>query len=122
MSKVLIIEDDSTGAQLLATLLGLEGHQAIQAKHWTNLLQDVEQQRPAVIIMDVRLRSQSGFDVLEQIRTHPAPAIARTPVLMMSAEDHRVRSRMAGANGFIDKPYSLEALTNAIRRAEEGGE
>jgi DNA-binding response OmpR family regulator len=120
VSKILIVEDDSTGAQLLATLLKMEGHQTVQAEHWTNLLQDIEQQRPDLVIMDVRLRTQSGFDVLRQVRAHPDSAIAHTPVLMMSAEDHRVQSRRAGANGFIDKPYNLAALANAIRHAEEG--
>jgi two-component system sensor histidine kinase ChiS len=120
VQKILIIEDDPSGAHLLATLLRMEGYQAFQAGHWTNLVQDVEEQQPDLVIMDVRLQAQSGFDVLEQIRTHADPAVARTPVLMISAEDQRTRSRLAGANGFIEKPYSFLALVDAIRHAEEG--
>lgn len=120
VQRVLVVEDDPAGARLIAILLGMEGYQALQPEHWTNLVEDVEQQQPDLILLDVRLRAQSGFEVLAQIRTHPDPAVARTPVLMMSAEDHQSRSRQAGANGFIDKPFNLSALTDAIRHAEEG--
>ena len=120
MQKILIIEDDPSGALLLATLLGMQGYQALQPEHWNNLVQDVEQQQPDLVIMDVRLRVQSGLDVLGQIRAHSNSAVARTPVIMMSAEDHRFRSREVGANGFIDKPYSLSALVDAISHAKEG--
>lgn len=120
LHKILIIDDDPSGAQLLATLLELEGYQACQIANWKEPLQDIEQDRPDLVLIDIRLRTRSGFDVLAQIRSHPDPELANTPVLMMSAEDYRVKSRQAGANGFVPKPLDLPAFYAIIREIEEG--
>ena len=120
MQKVLIVDDDPVGAQLLATLLELERFKAIQLESWTDPLGDLEHHRPNLVIMDVRLQSKSGFDILKQIREHPDSDIAGTPVLMMSVDDHRIQSRRAGANGFIAKPFDLPSLLRAIRDVKEG--
>jgi DNA-binding response OmpR family regulator len=120
VSKVMIVDDDSAGTQLLATLLQLEGYDPLPLQDWKDPIQDIELQRPNLIVMDVRLRGKDGFEVLAKIRSHPDPDLARTPVLMMSVDDHRVRSRQSGADGFISKPFDLTALAESIRKIEEG--
>jgi DNA-binding response OmpR family regulator len=117
--KVLIVDDDASGTQLLATLLRLEGHEALPLQDWGDPARDVEQYRPDLVIMDVRLGSRSGLDLLEEIRALQDPFVARTPVLMMSVDDHQLQSLRAGANGFIAKPFDLPALLEAIRKVKE---
>lgn len=119
MESILIVDDDLVGAQLLATLLQMEGYEVLQPAHWSDLVKDIEEQRPTWIIMDVRLGQRSGFDVLKKIRAHPNTQIARTPVFMMSANDYRMQSKLAGANGFIDKPFHIPALLAAMRQTKE---
>lgn len=121
MKKILIVDDDPAGARLLATLLELEGHQPLPAENWQDPIQDLTASQPDLIIMDVRLRSKTGFDLLGEIRAHPDPELASTPVLMMSAEDFRIQSKRADADGFISKPFDLAALRKAIQEIEEGG-
>jgi DNA-binding response OmpR family regulator len=118
--KVLIIDDDASGTQLLATLLKLEGFEALPLEDWEDPVRDIERQQPDLVIMDVRLRGKNGFEILERARTHLNPDVAHTPVLMMSVDDHRVQSRQAGADGFIAKPFNLSALMESIRKIEEG--
>jgi CheY-like chemotaxis protein len=120
MRKVLVIDDDPTGTQLLLTLLGLEGYQGFELKDWTDPVRDVERLRPDLVIMDVRLSVTDGYQVLETIRAHPEPEVAGVPVLMMSAEDVREQSRSAGADGFVEKPFELTILLAAIQQAMEG--
>ena len=119
MYKVLVIDDDPSGTQLLITLLGLDGHQGYAVEHWRDPLHDVEALRPDLVIMDVRLRVTDGLDVLRQLRAHPVPALAATRVLMMSAEDFSAQCKAAGADGFVEKPFRLEALTAAIQKVME---
>jgi CheY-like chemotaxis protein len=119
MYRVLVIDDDPSGTQLLITLLGFEGHQGYGVENWRDPLHDVEALRPDLVIMDVRLRVTDGFDVLRQIRAHPDPGVAAVPVLMMSAEDVRAQCQIAGADGFVEKPFRLEALMAAIQKAME---
>ena len=119
MQSVLIIDDDPAGTQLLMTLLGFEGYQACRLEDWRDPVSDVEKVRPDLVIMDVYLRTRNGFDLLSQLRAHPDPGVARTPVLMMSAEDYGARCKQAGANAFLAKPFSIRALMATIHEIEE---
>ncbi len=121
MYKVLVIDDDRSGTALLITLLELEGFQASRLEDWANPLADVERQRPDLVIMDVYLSVRDGVELLGEIRAHPEPRIANTPVLMMSAEDLEARCLAAGANSFVEKPFELERLVATIRGIMEVG-
>jgi CheY-like chemotaxis protein len=120
MPRVLVIDDDPTGTQLLLTLLGLEGYQGFKLENWADPVRDVERQRPDLVIMDVRLSVTDGYKVLETIRAHPDPEVAGVPVLMMSAEDVREQCRSGGADGFVEKPFELTTLLAAIQQTMEG--
>jgi DNA-binding response OmpR family regulator len=117
--QVLIIDDDPHGARLLCTLLSMEGLCPFEIEDWGNPLGDVEKHRPSMVIVDVRLRTRSGFDLLDQIRAHPDPSVASTIVIMMSAEDYRKQSRQAGADGFVAKPFDVPAMLEIIKSQEE---
>ncbi|HSJ54593.1 MAG TPA: response regulator [Anaerolineae bacterium] len=117
--KILIVDDDPSGTQLLITLLGFEGYKGFGPDEWANPLASVEQHRPELVIMDVRLRSRDGVELVQQLRSAPNPAVASTPVLMMSAEDHRRRCLSAGANGFLEKPFDRTVLLRTIEEILE---
>jgi len=117
---VLVIDDDASGAQLVATLLELEGYRAIQVSDWDEPLQDLEAQHPSLALIDVRLHGKSGFDLLSQIRNHPDPEVAGIPVIMMSAEDHYLQSQRDGANGFLSKPFNVPAMLEIVRNTGGG--
>lgn len=118
--RILIVDDDPSGTQLLITLLGFEGYEGFRPDEWTDPLASVEQHRPDLVIMDVRLRSRDGVDLVQQLRSLPDPDVANTPVLMMSAEDHRRRCLSAGANGFLEKPFDRSVLLATIEQILEG--
>ena len=120
MYKILVIDDDPTGTQLLLTLLKLEGYQGSKLENWADPLGDVKAQGPDLVIMDVYLTTEDGFDLLSQIRAHPDPGLAGLPVLMMSAEDLGTESLSAGADGFVEKPFDLGILLGTIRKIMEG--
>jgi len=119
-TKILIVDDDASGTQLLITLLGFEGYQGFGPDEWTNPLASIERHHPELVIMDVHLRSRDGVELVQQLRSAPNPAVAATPVLMMSAEDHRRRCLSAGANGFLEKPFDRMVLLTTIAEILEG--
>jgi len=118
--KILIVDDDPSGTQLLITLLRFEGYQGFGPDEWADPLASVEQHQPKLVIMDVHLRSRDGVELVQQLRSAPNPAVAATPVLMMSAEDHRRRCLSAGANGFLEKPFDRAMLLTTIEEILEG--
>jgi DNA-binding response OmpR family regulator len=117
--KILIIDDDRAGTQLLSTLLDFEGHRTQALKNWEDPVSEVERYRPDLVLMDVYLRATNGLDILGQIRMHSDPEVANVAVLMMSAEDQQLRSLQAGANGFLEKPFRIDALATTIREITE---
>jgi DNA-binding response OmpR family regulator len=117
--KILVIDDDPSGTELLITLLGLEGFQGSRLEDWTDPLADVKRHHPDLVIMDVYLSGWDGVELLSAIRAHPEPRIANTPVLMMSAEDLESRCVSAGANAFVGKPFDLKKLMVTIREITE---
>jgi len=118
--KILVIDDDPTGTELLITLLGLGGYQGCAVENWDDPLGEVVEKAPDLVIIDVRLSGRDGLVLLKQVRNHPIPAVASTPVLMMSGEDRRLQSRSAGANGFVEKPFDWDTLQRAIEKTMEG--
>ncbi len=120
MSKILVIDDDPTATQLLLTLLGLEGYEGSKLRDWADPLGDVAAQLPDLVIMDVHLSAIDGMELLSQLRASPDCGVARIPVLMMSAEDLREQCQSAGADGFIEKPFGLGVLLEAIKNVMEG--
>lgn len=120
MYKILVIDDDPTGTQLLLTLLKLEGYEGAKLENWADPLGDVVAQRPDLVIMDVHLTTENGFELLGRIREHPDAALAGLPVVMISAEELEAESLSAGADAFVEKPYDLGILFGTIQRIVEG--
>ena len=119
MYQILVIDDDPTGTQLLIDLLHFAGHRGFPLENWQYPVADIEQERPDLVIMDVRLKVYDGLDLLRQIRAHSDPQVRSVPVLMMSAEDSTARCQAAGANGFVEKPFDTESLFRAVEEILE---
>ena len=118
MSKVLLIEDDSTMVTLLRTLLRFEGYDVMQLDQVDNLpsiMNTIRAEKPDLILLDVHLRHLDGFDLLHDIRKDAT--ISATRVLMSSGMDFGARCLEEGANGFILKPYMPEDLLTKIHQA-----
>jgi CheY-like chemotaxis protein len=117
--KILVIDDDPSGTGLLITLLQLEGYTGYPLEDWQDPIANIADERPALVIMDVRLGVHDGVDLLRQLRAHPDASVAGTPVLMVSADDLSDSCRAAGASGFVEKPFDTEALIRTIQEIME---
>lgn len=73
----------------------------------------VRRQRPDAVILDIRLRSGSGLDVLEEIKREPSPPL----VIMLTnhASDHHRRwCEQHGADFFFDKTREFEKVLDVL--------
>jgi len=119
-SKVLLIEDDKTMVMLLSTLLKIEGFQVVDLEadaSLENIFKNVKTEKPALILLDVNLRQANGFDLLKLIREDED--LSDTRVLVSSGMDFSERCQLAGADGFILKPYMPDDLIRMMRQAFE---
>ena len=113
MTRVLIIEDNADLAFGLRSNLEHEGYDVDIAAAGPAGLEIAKQQSVDLIILDVMLPQQDGFDVLRQLRTYDAA----TPVLMLTArgeEVDKVRGLRSGADDYVTKPFALMELLARI--------
>lgn len=71
--------------------------------------------RPAVVIMDLKLPKLSGLEVLEKLRGHPVTA--KQPVVVLTSSDEEsdlLKSYELGANSFVRKPVDFAEFSAAV--------
>jgi len=115
MQKVLLIEDSKIIAPALAGALKLKGVECAWAKDGASGLDMAKREKPVLILLDLLLPRVSGFDVCKKLKTDDATW--RIPVVIMSTltdEGSKEKAKEAGADYFIDKPYSLADTVGQI--------
>ncbi len=121
----LVIDDSRETADSLVMMLGLLGYQAKVAYGALTAITKFTQRFPDVILLDIHMAGMDGVEVCRFIRRDPRTA--HLPVLAMSSDNQPAliaSVREAGADAFLAKPISLEALEQVLRELEkqmEGG-
>ncbi len=121
MTRVLVVEDESSFSEALEFLLGKEGFSVITAATGTEALKKFDQGGIDLILLDLMLPEISGTEVCRQIR-----AKSKVPIIMLTAKDSEVDKVVGleiGADDYVTKPYStreLVARINAVLRRNGG--
>jgi CheY-like chemotaxis protein len=115
LAKILVADDDAGVIGLLKTLLELEGYEVATTRNGRDVVALVQKEQPDLALIDFYLGQEKGLKVLEAIRGEPN--VAAMPVLLTSALDHSHEAEKAGADGFIQKPFTASDLLAAIEQA-----
>jgi DNA-binding response OmpR family regulator len=113
MSKLLIIDDDPNMANLLKTLLELEGYNVVSTREWTGIADFAAREQPDLILMDCILPDIDGVDILKSIRSQETTSEMK--VVMTSGINMTEECMTAGADAFLLKPYNPDVLTQTIK-------
>lgn len=112
---VLIIDDEKNLVSSLMFSLEEEEMTVFAAYDGKSGLAEIEKRTPDVVLLDLKLPDQSGFEVLDQVQALPAPPVT----IMISAHgDTRaaVEAVKKGAQDYITKPFDLDELILLIQR------
>ncbi len=115
---IYVVDDDNAIRSLLSTFLQEEGFQVMEGKTGAEVVPAVQKSSPDIVLMDLRLPDISGMEVLEDL----AAKERDIPVLIMTAYDSSsaaIQATQQGAYDFITKPFNLDELLHAVRRALE---
>ena len=121
--RIAVVEDEAELASLIEYNLSRSGYQPHVLSGAGSTLKSLEQIKPDLVILDVMLPEADGFEICRQIRR--SPALARTPVLFLTArsdEVDRVLGLEIGGDDYMTKPFSpreLIARVKAHLRREE---
>jgi len=114
---ILTVDDSATIRELLLASLTGMGFRVVQAADGMAALEKLKHEKADIIITDVNMPRLDGLAFIEALRKDDANRA--TPVLVMTTETDQAlkdRARMAGATGWIVKPFDPTKLADAIRR------
>jgi pilus assembly protein CpaE len=112
MTKILVVDDDPNVQRLLRVTLKQEGFEVIVASDGTEGLRLWEIEAPALILLDVTLPKQDGYQVAAKIRETEGSR-THVPIIMLTAEkevEQKVRGLRAGADDYLVKPFHQAEL------------
>jgi two-component system phosphate regulon response regulator PhoB len=116
MSRILVVEDESAIAELVAINLRHAGFEVTLAGDAEQAQAAVDDVLPSLVILDWMLPGKSGHALARQWRL--APRTRDLPVIMLTAradEADRVSGLDAGADDYLTKPFSVNELLARIR-------
>ena len=120
MAHVLVVDDDPVVADLVAFRLGRLGLQISVETDGEAGLAAVRALRPDLVVLDWMMPRMNGLEVCAALRSDADPALARTPVLLLTAkaqEPDLERGFAAGATDYIVKPFSPRELASRVTAA-----
>ncbi|GAC1358855.1 MAG: hypothetical protein NVSMB42_18090 [Herpetosiphon sp.] len=103
-----MVDDEPSIARFIALLLTDEGYRVAVAHNGQEALDSVVKERPALIVLDIRMPMMTGWQVLARLQ---ADGMADIPVIAMSA-DYLVANDVHKQQvyAYIDKPFSPDQL------------
>ena len=113
MTKILIVEDESSFSEAISFLLGKEGFETDVAENGRAALELFKASAYDLVLLDLMIPEVSGIDVCRAIRTS-----SMVPIIMLTAKDSEVDKVVGlelGADDYVTKPYSSRELVARIK-------
>jgi len=115
--NVLIVDDSKTELLHLSEMLKKAGYGVSTAENADEALRRLEQAKPDLILMDVVMPGQNGFQLTRSISRDPR--YADVPIIMCTSknqETDRVWGMRQGARDYITKPVQVKELAEILER------
>jgi two-component system, OmpR family, response regulator len=112
--RVLVVDDEPSLAELLASVLRYEGWEIRTAGDGSGAVRAAREFRPDAVVLDVMLPDFDGLEVLRRVRSE----LPHVCVLFLTARDaveDRVAGITAGGDDYVTKPFSLEEVLARLR-------
>jgi DNA-binding response OmpR family regulator len=123
MKKILVVEDDFDGRNLLDYLLKQRGFEVVTAVDGAEGQLSAKAEKPALIITDLSMPNEGGVDMIQHLRTEAE--VSNVPIIVYTAysSDFSNAALEAGANQVFSKPIELfdmlRYVSEAFSRSEE---
>lgn len=119
LPSILVVDDNHDNADIISQYLGAMYEYPIAVAYdGEEALRLFNEQRPAIVLLDVMMPGMDGWEVCRAMKGHPELG-GRVRVIMVTALDDLGDKRTAlqtGADDFLEKPIDLPKLAAAVRR------
>jgi twitching motility two-component system response regulator PilH len=116
IQKILVVDDSKTELHHLSDLLGKRGYSVRTAENGEEAMRRLAEEKPDLILMDVVMPGQNGFQLTRSITRDPR--FADVPVIMCTSknqETDKVWGMRQGARDYIVKPVDADELVAKIK-------
>jgi signal transduction histidine kinase/DNA-binding response OmpR family regulator/CHASE3 domain sensor protein len=114
---ILIVEDDTKFASVLLDFTHKRGYKGIVAVRGDQGIEMAQRYMPRAILLDIVLPIQSGWQVMEALKSNPATR--HIPVHIISSMEAKKESLQKGAVDFINKPLALDRMPQIFQQLED---
>jgi two-component system cell cycle response regulator DivK len=114
--RILVIEDTEDNRQIIRDLLSSVGYELIEAVDGVQGVALAQKERPDLILMDIQLPEIDGYEATRRIRA--IPELAKVPIIAVTSyalSGDEAKTRAAGCDGYIAKPFSPRQLLAMVR-------
>jgi CheY-like chemotaxis protein len=105
---VLVVDDDPDILDAICDILEAEGYRVSRARHGQEALEQVDSERPDVILLDLMMPVMDGVAFSRALRQRPL--VSDVPIVVISADGNPQRAAAVGAAGYLAKPFDIDAL------------
>ena len=113
MAKVLVVDDEPEAVELLVEFLASKGYEVLTATSGEEALRRVKEDRPHLVLLDIRMPKMNGIEVLRRIREID-PEMGVIMVTAVNEEDVGRKALELGAFDYIVKPLDLKYLERSL--------
>ena len=116
MSLIYIVEDDSNIREIETIALKNSGYEVRAFENAKDFYRKVEERVPDLVLLDVMLPDESGYEIVKKIRK--TPTTKKLPVIMVTAKTQEIdmiKGLDDGADDYIKKPFSIMELISRVK-------
>ena len=119
---ILVADDDADVRELVVFRLARAGWEVVTAADGEEAIELALARRPELCVIDVMMPKHDGFEVTERVRASAELAATKVLLLTASVHDSAVeRGFAAGADDYINKPFTAERLLEQVSAALDHG-
>jgi CheY-like chemotaxis protein len=118
LPTVVIADDESSVRLLVAETIGSDEYNLLEASDGDEAWRLVQEHRPSLVLLDVRMPGRTGLEVLQNIKADPSLADTKVILLTASAQQSDINAGLvAGADFYLTKPFSPRDLLSRLDEA-----
>jgi len=115
--RILVVEDTADNREIIRDMLDAAGYAMIAAVNGVEGVRLAESEKPDLILMDMQMPEIDGYEATRQIKA--MPALAHIPIIAVTSyalAGDEAKTRAAGCDDYVAKPFSPRLLMQKIRK------
>ncbi|MDW7693430.1 response regulator [Flammeovirgaceae bacterium SG7u.111] len=117
--KILVAEDSSVIQNITKRVLQFQNYQIVSVKNGKQVLDKIEKDTYAAILLDINMPVMDGMECAKAIRSNASPAIANIPIIAITgnAKNYSMEDfKAVGINEYIPKPLDFDKLVTTVNK------